>query len=167
MTDSQTASAALDAAAQKAIRDAVREEYVGHYGNYAEYNKLLRTWFVAFGIGGPTLLYTRPELLEKLSDLDRGWVIWAFLLGSAIQVLLAVTNKYVSWQEYHYLTLHAADFELKRNWRQRWGEWISGQFWIDMLCDFLSMVLFAYAIVVLTSTALRVADPTIYVIPPR
>jgi len=142
------------------------DEASGHFGNYAEYNKLLRTWFVAFGIGGPTLLYTRPELLEKLSDLHRSWVIWAFLAGSGIQVFLAALNKYVSWQEYRLLSLRAADPARRRNWLERSGDWISRQFWIDVLFDLSSMALFGSSIILLTSAALRIADPAVVVTPP-
>ena len=69
------------------MTDTVERAYdaaIGYYGNYQEYNKLLRTWFVAFGIGGPALLYSKPELLQELSDTDRSRIVWAFLLGSAI-----------------------------------------------------------------------------------
>jgi len=43
-------------ASKEAAKKTALDEASGHFGNYAEYNKLLRTWFVAFGIGGPTLL---------------------------------------------------------------------------------------------------------------
>jgi hypothetical protein len=33
----------------------LEEDAVGTFQAYAEYNKTLRTWFVAFGIGGPAL----------------------------------------------------------------------------------------------------------------
>jgi len=153
-------------ASKEAARNASLEQASGYFGNYAEYNKLLRTWFVAFGIGGPALLYTRPELLEKLSDLHRSWVIWAFLAGSGIQVFLAALNKYLSWQEYRFLTLKAANPDRRRSWIERSGAWISGQFWIDVLFDLSSMALFGYSIILLTSAALRIGDPAVIVTPP-
>lgn len=58
---------------------------VGYYGNYQEYNKLLRTWFVAFGIGGPVLFYSRPDLLQQFDDAQRACIIWAFLVGSPVK----------------------------------------------------------------------------------
>jgi hypothetical protein len=36
------------------------ERAAGHFSNYAEYNKLLRSWFVAFGIGGIALFLVSP-----------------------------------------------------------------------------------------------------------
>jgi hypothetical protein len=87
MSDSQTADAEPDPSSQQAIKNTV-DEARAQFANYQEYNKLLRTWFVAFGIGGLVLLYTRPDLLEKLGEVDRDGIIWALLVGSAVQVVL-------------------------------------------------------------------------------
>ena len=138
---------------------------VGYYGNYQEYNKLLRTWFVAFGIGGPALLYSKPELLQDLSETDRSRIVWAFLLGSAIQVLLALINKIVSWVEHHYQLKRAKNLTLGRNLIERICISLDTQFWIDVLFDLISAALFAYAMFQLASVALRVAEPTTIIAP--
>src|SRR5882757_5982020 len=93
MSDSQTTDARPGPTAQLESKHVV-DDARAQFANYQEYNKLPRTWFVAFGIGGLVLLYTRPDLLEKLGEVDRDWIIWAFLAGSAIQVVLASVNKY-------------------------------------------------------------------------
>jgi len=40
-----------------------REEY---FKAYEEYSKVLRTWFVAYGIGGPVLLLTNETLAKAI-----------------------------------------------------------------------------------------------------
>ena len=37
----------------------------GHFENYAEYAKTLRSWLVAYGIGGPVLFLTNKDAPEK------------------------------------------------------------------------------------------------------
>src|SRR4029077_12336887 len=143
------------------------EAAIGYYGNYQEYNKLLRTWFVAFGIGGPVLLYTRPELLQDFTDVDRSRVVWALLIGSATQVVLAFLNKCVSWQEHNYRFKHERDLKLNRNWRELLGKWLDDQFWIDVLADLASALLFGYAIYMIAGADLRVAEPLTITPPPN
>lgn len=35
------------------------------YSSYFEYNKILRTWFVAFGVGGPALFLINESIAKK------------------------------------------------------------------------------------------------------
>ena len=37
------------------------------YATYLEYNKVLRTWFVAFAIGGPALFLANETLGKRLA----------------------------------------------------------------------------------------------------
>lgn len=150
------------------MTDTVERAYdaaIGYYGNYQEYNKLLRTWFVAFGIGGPALLYSKPELLQELSETNRSRIVWAFLLGSAIQVVLALINKTVSWVEHNYQLKRTKSLTLGRNLLERICIWLDNKFGVDVLFDLISAVLFAYAMFQLAGAALRVAEPTTIVAP--
>jgi hypothetical protein len=165
MSDSRTTDAVPDPTAPLERKDAV-DEARAQFANYQEYNKLLRTWFVAFGIGGLVLLYTRPDLLEKLGEIDRDGIIWALLSGSAIQVVLASVNKYCSWQEYRYLVRHSGNLSLKRNCLERWGLRLSNWILIDIGCDLASTGLFASAMIVLARTVLKVAEPSAITMPP-
>jgi hypothetical protein len=38
-----------------------------NYTTYLEYNRVLRTWFVAFGIGGPALFLANDSVSKKLA----------------------------------------------------------------------------------------------------
>jgi hypothetical protein len=152
------------------MTDTVERAYdaaIGYYGNYQEYNKLLRTWFVAFGIGGPALLYSKPELLQELSDTDRSRIVWALLLGSAIQVVLALINKTVSWVEHNYHLKRTKNLTLGRNRLERICIWLDNKFGVDVLFDLFSAAIFAYAMFQLAGAALRVAEPTAIVPPPN
>lgn len=68
------------------------------FGDFDAYDKILRTWFVAYGIGGPALLLTNDGIRSKITA--SGWLRWialAFLLGGALQVLLTIANKAALW----------------------------------------------------------------------
>lgn len=118
-----------------------------HYANYAEYNKALRTWFVSFGLGALVLFMLHPDFVELL-DLTGNfhWVLGCFLIGCAIQVLIALINKFAAWHNY---------------WAQQNGfapgvlyEKLSAWFWIDEGADLATAGMFAYAIVLMVQSFL-------------
>jgi hypothetical protein len=112
------------------------------YAVYDHYSKLLRTWLVAYGIGGPVLLLSSDTLLAKVSSSGSAKSIAVlFLFGVALQVLLAIANKTVMWVCY-YGEINPA-YCSKR--RYKYCEWISEQFWIDFFVDVSSMILFGLA----------------------
>src|SRR5947207_1210929 len=56
--------------AMKAVPDG-KEEFVA----YTDYNKVLRSWFVAFGVGGPALFLINDQNRQRLKDAgDLRWV---------------------------------------------------------------------------------------------
>jgi hypothetical protein len=123
-----------------------------HWANYVEYNKTLRTWFVTFGIGGPVLLLLNPSLLAALKDDGRApWVVALFLTGCALQVVIALINKTVSW--YMYCG--------EQNSTRRAGRWyghcekVSESYWIDLTFDILTIFAFGAAIWFLIDINLR------------
>jgi hypothetical protein len=68
------------------------------YATYLEYNKVLRTWFVAFGIGGPALFLANETLAKRLAQVGLlKPVVALFLAGVAAQVLGAFINKIANW----------------------------------------------------------------------
>jgi hypothetical protein len=112
------------------------------YAVYDHYSKLLRTWLVAYGIGGPVLLLSSDTVLAKVSSSGSAKSIAVlFLIGVALQVLLATTNKTVMWICYY------GEMYPKYRAKKRYKccEWISEQFWIDLIVDIASMVLFGLA----------------------
>jgi hypothetical protein len=152
--------------AEADLKEKALGEARGHYGNYQEYNKLLRTWFVAFGIGLPALLYSRPDILERLGESQRLLIIWALLIGSVIQVVVAFMNKYCSWHDWDFLNRQSKNPALRRSSLEGCYHWLSNQIWIDKWADRVSAVSFLYSLIVVVMTALQVAEPTVFVPPP-
>jgi len=109
------------------------------FANYAEYNKALRAWFVAFGLGGPALFLVKPELIAPLkASGNLKAVVLAFLGGCALQIGVALLNKICAWYEY----------DAKRKGVPFVGRLrdLSESFWIDILCDVGAVILFGWAI---------------------
>lgn len=116
-----------------------REEY---FKAYAEYSKVLRTWFVAYGIGAPVLLLTNEGLAKVLKASGESKVLAGFfLVGVALQVLLAALNKCSMWGIYF------GEFKdaFRRTRRYKIAHWFSEQFWIDLAIDILTFLAFAVA----------------------
>lgn len=109
---------------------------------YAEYSKVLRTWFVAYGIGAPVLLLTNDVLSKALraSGCAR-FVAGSFLAGVLLQVVVASFNKASMWALYYGET--QPSFKVSRWYRA--GYWFSEAFWIDLTVDLLTMMLFGLA----------------------
>jgi hypothetical protein len=109
------------------------------FENYADYNRTLRTWLVTFGLGGPALFLIEPDLVASL---QRGGslrpIIFPFLIGCGLQVLVALINKCCSW--YEYTSLYSKK-PIPLPWR-----WLLEWFWIDIVADVATIVLFGTAI---------------------
>lgn len=109
---------------------------------YEEYAKTLRTWFVAYGIGGPVLLLTNEAVRGKVAASGLAHTLGAaFLSAVAAQVCLAFLNKTVLWANY-FAELRPA---LAKTRRYRFAAWIGEQYWIDVVIDIGSMILFGWA----------------------
>lgn len=110
------------------------------YAVYEGYAQTLRTWFVAYGIGGPVLFLSSDVLREQL--VASGWaptVSILFLMGVVLQVVLAAVNKTAMWGCYY------GEIEpgFCGRWQHRTCCWVAKQFWIDLIVDVASLVLFA------------------------
>jgi hypothetical protein len=109
---------------------------------YLEYNRVLRTWFVAFGIGGPALFIVNETIGQKLVSAGQlRLVVSLFLLGAAVQVLGALLNKIANW----YVYIGTIDADVKGSRRQRFADWLISQFWIDITIDVISICSFGAA----------------------
>lgn len=172
MPDTQLTASPLDLVAPtgndevEKRKKAAKDEAASYFANYSEYNKQLRTWFVTFGLGGPILFYTQPALLEKLTNTERAWVVWAFLVGCGTQIALAVLNKGISWTEYNYQESLANGIQRNRNWWEDRLHWLGARYWIDVLFDVLTTGAFATAVFCLTNAALNAAAVVSATMPP-
>ncbi len=115
----------------------------GSYDTYVEYNKILRTWFVAFGVGGPALLLTHERLINQLTSASNlKWVLGLFFAGVGLQVLGAFLNKMANWYVHRAYT--SAE-ELSGQWKYKFAECLAEQFWIDIVIDIGTIAAFGSA----------------------
>lgn len=115
----------------------------GSYDTYLEYNKILRTWFVAFCVGGPALLLTHERLTIQLTSASNlRCVLGMFLVGVGLQVFGAFLNKVANW---HVHRAYTSDEELLDRRTYRIAEWVAEQFWIDIVVDIVTIVAFGWA----------------------
>jgi hypothetical protein len=114
----------------------------GAYESYFEYNRILRTWFVAFGVGGPALflMYEKIALRLKEANLLKD-VVEYFFVGVALQILGAFLNKIANW----YLHMSTVNKDFDKTIRFKIGNWYVDQIWPDMIFDIGTMVVFGYA----------------------
>ncbi len=114
-----------------------------YFDSYAEYNRILRSWFVAFGIGGLAMFLVEDTLRDALirSGAARQVVV-LFLAGVALQILVAGLNKYANW----YCYAGEDDAAYRRTAAYRFWSGIARQFIIDVLVDVATAVCFFAAI---------------------
>ena len=111
--------------------------------SYLEYNKILRTWFVAFGVGGPAFFLVNTSIGERLAGADElRFVSAMFLLGAGSQVCGALINKVSNWYVYR----GAQDEAFRARRRYRFSHWLVHQFWIDIVLDLVSILAFGLAL---------------------
>ena len=111
---------------------------------YRQHAATLRNWYVAYGIGGPVLFLGNEKLAQKLVAAGEfGRVGVLFLLGVALQVALAMCDKYADWICYY----QAAKPSALRSPLSPLAEWWVEANWPSLLLDAGSFILFAAATV--------------------
>lgn len=130
--------------AQRHGRTEAPQQDDGAFKAYEEYAKTLRAWFVAFGIGGATLLVTTGSLKTDLRNAGVfNIVAYSFVFGIGAQILLAAVNKYANYSVYFLSDLKEAQREpypILRLFQE-----ISTWYMFDMVLDLLTMTSFAIA----------------------
>jgi len=117
-----------------------------YFESYAEYNRILRSWFVAFGIGGLALLLVEDKLRAALAASGEArTVATLFLTGVALQILIAVLNKYANW----YCYAGEDDPAYQHTSAYRFWSGFARKFIIDVLVDLTTAISFFTAIGVL------------------
>jgi len=109
---------------------------------YNEYNRILRSWFVAFGVGGPAIILVNSEVRNQLvQQSEMHAVILLFLAGAGAQVFVAFLNKVVNWY-----SIDDGDDEYRRTKRYRLSSAVVEWFWIDIVADLLTFFVFGLGI---------------------
>lgn len=112
------------------------------FGAYLEYNKILRTWFVAFGIGGPALFLVNEKIADRLAKLgELKYVATLFLIGATAQILGALLNKTANW----YVYKSSWRDEQSKHWKYAVANWLVEQYWIDLVLDIATIICFGMA----------------------
>lgn len=114
----------------------------GHFANYAEYSKTLRSWLVAYGIGGPVLFLTNKDAPAKLAGsphLDT--IVTLFLVGVGFQIFLAFINKWAAWHMYK----AGVTDDYQSTLQYKTWYWINDQSWIDCVFDLIALASFSAA----------------------
>ena len=107
-----------------------------YFESYAEYNRILRSWFVAFGVGGLALfLLESPVRAALLASGQTRVVVILFLIGVIAQIMVAFLNKYANW--YCYFGEDNPAF-LRTSLYRFWSS-IASLFWIDIILDILTV----------------------------
>lgn len=123
------------------------------FATYAEYNKNLRAWFITFGIGGPGTILINDVLQKALvSSGAIGTIVYAFLAGCAIQIIIGFLNKYWTWYQYcDEISLIAPP----RSWLRAVFEFCGRHVWTDIVADIVTAGCFGYAIVLMMRSLIK------------
>lgn len=114
----------------------------GYFEGYAQFAGVLRTWLIAYGIGGPVLFVSQARLTDKLSESGQSRSIAIlFLSGVFLQVIVALLYKGAMW----YLYVGEEDAEIQKKIRYKISSWLSDAFWLELLFDLASIALFTWA----------------------
>jgi hypothetical protein len=121
--------------------DAEREES-GFYEAYAGFARTLRVWFIAYGIGGPTVFLTNEVAGARLFTSGAGGAVaYPFLGGVAVQIALALFYKTAMW----YLYMGEFNPKIKASLLHKVSDWLSESYWIELVGDLATLGLFGWA----------------------
>jgi hypothetical protein len=114
----------------------------GYFNAYSRFSGTLRTWLVAYGVGGPALVLTQEKLATQFfaAPTSRAIVV-LFLSGVAVQVLAAWLYKSAMW--YLYRGVHSEELQTRRTYKA--ADWLSESYLLETSLDIASIILFAAA----------------------
>jgi hypothetical protein len=120
----------------------VEQTDTNYYEPYAFFARTVRTWFIAYGIGGPVLLFGNGEAWKSLMAKGAApTVIRCFLVGVALQVVTGIIFKAAMW----YLYVGELGVLKDTSKRYRAADWLSSAYWPEVLVEFLTLSLFTFA----------------------
>jgi hypothetical protein len=124
----------------------------GFFSVYMDYGRVLRAWLVAYGAGGPVLFLTQKDIADRIrASGEARTIVYLFLAGVLLQVLISLLNKWVNWYLYAYADLSGRGRSKGRagkqhtSWSYALAGRISRQFWLDILADGGAVAAFGWA----------------------
>lgn len=114
----------------------------GWFEPYAAHARTLRQWFVAFGVAAPVALFANEDLAKVFAQTSLAMcVVAAFLIGSMLQVGLAMVYKF--YNSAHYCSHLGL---LKRSsTRFKLFTAVGGSFTLELVADVLTIFLLMFA----------------------
>lgn len=107
---------------------------------YSEYNKILRSWLVGYGVGLPVFIVSIQNSLA-INKQYLECVLISLSIGMLSQVLSTLINKICNWLVYR--SYSDRSFPEKCPYKQ--GIAISKMFWIDFVFDVTSIISYIIA----------------------
>ena len=127
----------------------VNSEADAYAAAYRQHATTLRSWLVAYGVGGPAVFLTNDKLRDALKASENlKWIGWTFLLGVAIQVPMSFVDKYSDWICYQ----RCQNPAWPRTYPSQFAAWWVNANTPSILFEFSSMALFAIATVIALTT---------------
>lgn len=119
------------------------------FNSYLEHTKVLRTWFVAYGIGGPAIILTQKDAWEALARSNCAKpIILLFLSGVLFQIVLTYINKTTMWIVY----FGSAKPSFMESTIYKKADKMSERFYIDFLLDTMTIIVFFVSTLLMFST---------------
>ncbi len=128
--------------------DNPKSEAEGLFEAYKDFSTVLRTWLVAYGIGGPVIILSQEHIWKALGTSAAAACAGVlFLSGVIVQVFFAAFFKWAMWELWFGLN----DEPRQKRKRYRFAKWASENYWIDVVTDFGSLATFAIATVLVAT----------------
>jgi len=118
------------------------DEQKALFESYKDFSLTLRTWLIAYGVGGPVILLSQEHLWAKLaSDPNANLIGALFLFGVGLQVFFAAFFKWAMWELWR--TTANPKLKSRRSYKiaNRASEW----YWIDLVTDWGAIIAFGFA----------------------
>jgi hypothetical protein len=130
----------ISAPSSRAVHSGKEES--GFYAAYVDFARNLRIWFIAYGIGGPSVFLTNEAAGRILrSSIFAKQIAYLFVAGVGLQITVALLYKTAMW----YLYRGEYDGTVKSTWLYKSSYWFSDLYWLELAVDLATLALFGYA----------------------
>jgi hypothetical protein len=110
-----------------------------YFESYKEFAWRFRLWLVTYGAGIPVITLANKDIFERIIDSRYGYIAMIFVLfGVGIQIFITWVFKTCMW----YCDRQAKGELSEKSRRFRSAVWITENYWIEIILDFLTLVLY-------------------------